>query len=451
MSTAQSIQDLPARTPTRASLRALLFKVAVTDIELRTLCIDYLPDMLRHFSSGMNYEAMINSLLEHVQPAALLSSLEKCQSLAPAVAEHRQVLVFEPIEQQSCRSSDSWPSRRLLPPPRSAYDPAWYVHRSEEEGQALEALEYPGAAVALIAPEAFGKTWLLQHLLGAVQQRGRVVNLNLRAFGHTEIMKSYSRFLRELARQILVDACGARPDQAAATVDEAWRYADNPIDNLNTLMKRQILAGFTDGRWLILALDGVDALGKHPYVEDFFTLLRGWMDSAGRSPWSALRLVLTLATAPRLLISGVHQSPFNVATQLRLADLEDGQVAQLAELHGLGWDAKERQALMELVGGHPYLVRMALYEGRRHGRPVAELVAPQSRVFVEYLAQKERELRATPSLWEAFTRALGDGRVAMDFDCFDRLRHAGFLIQDELSGEYRPRYALLRRLLRPGA
>lgn len=450
MSAAPSSQDDAQRIPTRASLRALLFKVAVTDTELRSLCIDHLPETLRHFGGGMSYDAMVNALLEHVPPTKLLSSLEECSHMAESVAAYRGMLVFDlPVAAANIAPS-SGPGRRSLPPPRSAYDPAWYISRSEEESQALEALEYPGAAIALIAPEAFGKTWLLQHLLAAVQGRGRVVNLDLRAFGDAELMKNYSRFLRELARQILVDACGTRPEIAAAAIEEAWCYSDNPIDNINTLMRRKILCEFSDGKWLILALDGVDALGRHPYLEDFFTLLRSWMDSAGRPPWSALRLLLSLSTAPRLLISSIHQSPFNIATQLHLSDFNEEQIARLAALHELSWDRSERQDLQSLIGGHPYLLRLAMYEARRHGRSIADLTAPQSRIFMDFLAQKDRWLRTVPLVRDAFMRSLTDARASIDFDCFDRLRHAGLLLQDESLREIQPRYALLRRLLKSG-
>jgi len=39
----------------------------------------------------------------------------------------------------------------------------------------------------------------------------------------------------------------------------------------------------------------------------------------------------------------------------------DAQVQDLAAQHGLRWTANEVESLMAMVGGHPYLVRVALY------------------------------------------------------------------------------------------
>lgn len=438
--------------PTRSSLRLLLQQLMPTDTDLRSLCIDHLPELLPKFSTSMSYDALLNIVLEQVPSSLLLRVLAQSPLCARTFALHQHVLQFAPHEGSAVVATkvpDSGPpGRRVLPPPRSAFDATWYVPRSQEEEQALDALEYPGAAVVLMGAEAFGKTWLLERILSLVQGRGRVVNLNLRAFGHADIMASYSRFLREFARQILVDACGVPPDQAASLLDEAWRYSDNPIDNLNSTMKRHVLGSFTEGRWLIIALDGIEALSRHPYLEDFFTLLRNWMENAGRPLWSSLRLLLSLAMPPRLLITNVHQSPFNIATYVYLDDLSPDQVTDLARLYALAWSPAERQQVMELIGGHPYLLRLAMNDAVRHGHSVAEITAPQSRVFADFLGHSERFLRANPPLREAMLRALADARATIDFESFDRLQHAGLLLRDEPCGLLRPRCALYRRLLR---
>ena len=442
--------DIPQRAeiqkPTRASFRLFLVKVLPSDTDLRSLCIDYMPHLLGLFGAGMSFDAMLNAVLERVEPSELLGLLQTTQ-FADRVAKYKHLLVPQtPPDEPRPLPPDS--GRRSLPPPRSAYDSTFYVARRDEETQAFDALEFPGAAVVLMGAERFGKTWLLSQILSQMEERGRVVNLDLRAFGHADIMASYSRFLRELARQMLVNACGMSAEKAAALLDEAWRYSDNPIDNLNSTMKKEVLSQFRDGRMLIIALDGVDALSGFPYLEDFFTLLRTWMDNAGRPQWSALRLLLSLAMPPRLLIQNVHQSPFNIATYVYLSDLDDAQVGQLAALHGLTWDGTDRQALMALVGGHPYLLRLAMYAAKRHGYSVSELVSAsgKARVFADYLEHCERFLHANPALHDSMRRILSDPKAPLDFECLDRLRHAGFLVQDDATGAYRLRYALFQRL-----
>lgn len=439
--------DPAVRVPTRASVRAVLGKAAACDADLRALCIDYLPELVPALGSGMSYEAIVNVLLERVAAEDLLSAIKQCFPERFTQNQHIiQYVDLASVPPVSGSGEEGNAERPTVPPPRSAYDPAWYAARPAEEQLALEALHFPGAAVTLLAPEAFGKTWLLNHIIRRVETRGRIVNLNLRAFGTSEIMSSYSRFLRELARQLLIESTGETAEAVSLAVDEAWRYADNPIDNLNSLMERRVLPRFSRGEWLILALDGIDAMGRHPYLEDFFTLLRGWMEDAARPPWSALRLMLTLSMAPRLLVSNIHQSPFNVATNIELSDLEPLQVQRLAEMYRLRWTAEQLKALTDLVGGHPYLLRLVMHEARRTGKSVEELTASPCKVLGDYLLHCARWLSSSPGLRDAFVQVLANPRASLSFDVADRLCQAGYLLWDERTHEYRPRYNLYRRM-----
>ena len=46
----------------------------------------------------------------------------------------------------------------------------------------------------------------------------------------------------------------------------------------------------------------------------------------------------------------------------KLTEFTPAQVWDLAQRHHLDWDENQVGRLMELVGGHPYLVRVALYQ-----------------------------------------------------------------------------------------
>lgn len=443
--------------PTRGSLRSLLRQVIPFDSDLRMLCIDTdsLRPVLHHFGTGMSYEDMLNVLLSRVEPLTLVKAMDSCMILRERLFAHRHILQFEPTPSAETnavqdRNPASVSSPQLLPPTQCAYDSAFYVSRPVEEEQAQNALSFPGAAVVLIGPERTGKTWLLQHLVGQLARGGSVVNLNLHAFSTTEVLSSYGGFLRELARQILVAALGYSLQQAAFTVEEAWRYSNNPIDNLTRLMERQILPSFTVGsgipRRLILVLDGVEALGRQPYLADFFTLLRGWMEAAVHPPWSALRVLAAVSTSPGQLVPYIDWSHCHVAIKIELADFDDGQVAQLCAQYGLDWSISERRMLMQLVGGHPYLLRLAMGEARRRNRTVGELVSPASRVFTEFVAHCKRWLRSDPDLQRDFLRLLDDPRAPIGDDSIDRLRYAGLIIADDMIGACLPRYPLYHRL-----
>ena len=58
----------------------------------------------------------------------------------------------------------------------------------------------------------------------------------------------------------------------------------------------------------------------------------------------------------------LNQSPFNVGLPIKLSEFTPEQVQELARRHGLEWsDSYPVGQLMNMVGGHPYLVHLALY------------------------------------------------------------------------------------------
>ena len=98
--------------------------------------------------------------------------------------------------------------------------------------------------VAVVAPELFGKTWLVQRLLTFARAAGPVVNLNLRALRRCRHDGQLFLFLQELARQVLLDTINVSSERAAEMIEDAWRYSRNPIDNLNRLMESAVLPCF---------------------------------------------------------------------------------------------------------------------------------------------------------------------------------------------------------------
>ncbi len=91
-------------------------------------------------------------------------------------------------------------------------------------------------------------------------------------------------------------------------------------------------------------------------------MVRLWHERAkGVEIWQKLRLVLVYSTevlVPRKLT----QSPFNIGLPINLPPFTKEQVLDLALRHGLDWtNGKNVESLMAVVGGYPYLLRLALY------------------------------------------------------------------------------------------
>jgi hypothetical protein len=113
---------------------------------------------------------------------------------------------------------------------------------------------------------------------------------------------------------------------------------------------------------LTLGLDEVDCV--FPYQEiadDFFGLLRALHEEAKRRDiWKKFRLIVVHSTEVYVPLD-MNKSPFNVGLPIELPEFTSQQVQDLARRHSLDWNGGSVEKLMALVGGHPYLLRLAMY------------------------------------------------------------------------------------------
>lgn len=113
---------------------------------------------------------------------------------------------------------------------------------------------------------------------------------------------------------------------------------------------------------MVLAIEKADVIQGQHYQGDFFAMLRGWAERASKAHWSRLRLIVTISTEPSLLESIDHSSFFVLANPIRLDDLSVAQAAEMARLYCMEIVPSEITELVDLVGGSPYLLRLALCE-----------------------------------------------------------------------------------------
>ncbi len=91
-------------------------------------------------------------------------------------------------------------------------------------------------------------------------------------------------------------------------------------------------------------------------------MLRSWYEEANSLEiWQKLRLIVAHSTEVYIPLN-FHQSPFNVGLPIRLPKLTVIQVEALAKKYNLqALTSTEIDSLTILVGGHPYLIKLALY------------------------------------------------------------------------------------------
>jgi serine/threonine-protein kinase len=108
----------------------------------------------------------------------------------------------------------------------------------------------------------------------------------------------------------------------------------------------------------------------------------------------------------------VFQSPFNVGLAIDLPEFTLEQVHELAQRHHLNLTQNDIQQLVDLVGGHPYLVRVAFYALANQEMPLTHLcqtAATESGVYGDHLRRHLWILERNPELADAIKQI-----VAMD-------------------------------------
>lgn len=179
---------------------------------------------------------------------------------------------------------------------------------------------------------------------------------------------------------------------------------------------------------------------------ELFSMIRSWHERRPRDVhghWKKLRLVIAHATEPTLWIEDINQSPFNVGLSLTLQDFDLDQIAELNRRHGgpLG-DAESIRELHELVDGHPFLVRLALYWLVVHRSTIGDLCRTATNAsegpFGAHLRYYENIFRENPELSKT-VREIAKKRTCRDARLFQRLWAVGLVTGTAAQAAFRCR------------
>jgi hypothetical protein len=281
----------------------------------------------------------------------------------------------------------------------------FYVERPLIETQAHQAIVRPGALIHIKAPQRMGKTsWLIRLLNEAETQGLRTVRLNLRQ-ADSSVLTSLDKFLRwfcaNLANQLKLEPL----------LENYWNSDLGSKVSCTDYIQHYLLGD--NPKPLAIALDETGYLFEYPEIaKEFLPLLRFWHEEANNlATWQNLRLVVVYATDFYIPLN-IHQSPFNVGLALQLPEFSPSQVLDLAQRHGLTWldtPNGELATLMEMVGGHPHLIRLALYylgNERVSFKQLLQEAPTQAGLYSDHLQSYLVLLQQNPELSAAFRQAI---------------------------------------------
>jgi serine/threonine-protein kinase len=280
-----------------------------------------------------------------------------------------------------------------------------YVERPPIEVECFEEILQPGALIRIKAPRQMGKTSLMARILNHAKEQGyQTIPITLQR-ADSVLLSDLDRFLRWFCEQV------GRRLKRLNQLEEYWSGYGSK-DKCIAYFEECLLEELDTP--LVIGLDEVDRVFPHREIaDDFFSLLRSWYEFArygdmNSELWEKLRLVVVHSTEVYVPLD-INQSPFNVGKNVELPEFTSAQVQDLAGRYGLSWSTHQVEQLMTLVGGHPYLVRKALYHIRRQDAILEELeqTAPtEAGIYSDHLRRHLWNLRQYPKLAQAFRQVV---------------------------------------------
>ncbi len=300
-----------------------------------------------------------------------------------------------------------------------------YVKRDADR-IAAEAIKRQGVTITIKGPRQIGKSSLLIRTIGAAASASkRIAFLDFQLFENAAL-RDADTFFRQF--------CTWLSDELEIE-DKTAEYWSRPLGNpqrCTSYVGRYLLKEIRQP--LVLAMDEVETVFDTDFRSDFFAMLRSWHNDRAIKPnWKRLDLVLVTSTEPYQLISNLNQSPFNVGEILQLNDFSSEQLRILNSYHDSPLTDDELNRIEQLLGGHPYLTRRAMYWIATRRMSFDELFrnATEDRgPFGDHLRYHLFRLRGNDALIRAFNQVI-QGEPCPDDLLFFRLRGAGLVSRKE--------------------
>jgi DNA-binding CsgD family transcriptional regulator len=277
------------------------------------------------------------------------------------LAKVQQLLMSEYQTRQALPARSALPAATPLSPPAGKVKMTSdiYVERPPIESLCCETILQPGALIRIKAPQKMGKTLLLAKTLQCAEDNGcKIVLINLLQANESMFadVDTFARwFCKNVGRQL-----GLPKD-----LDSFWDKDMGSNDNCTYYFEKYVFKE-TD-RPVTLGLDNLEQIfDREEIAQDFLGMLRVWHEDAKTRPnWQNLRLILVHSTEVYIPLD-INRSPFNVGEPVELPEFNLDQVKEFAGGSGLTLSEKEVKQLMDQVGGHPYLLKLAFSHRKFH-------------------------------------------------------------------------------------
>ena len=308
----------------------------------------------------------------------------------------------------------------------------FYIERPTVEEDVCRLIRQPGGLLRIKAPREFGKSSLVARVADSMKsERAEWVAVNFWEIDR-EYLISLDTFLQWFCKLV------SRKLRLENQVDKYWGHGLGSKGTCSDYFEDYLLPQVEGA--LVLELDEVDCLfderiAPGGWAIDFFNVLRAWNEKGANSTqWKKLRLVLLYSQDVTQKTINQLQSPFNVGRVIRLPELNQSQVMELVRRHELDEAETIAQQVMNLVGGHPHLVRVLLYTMVVWGQSLRSLLVDgtiKAGLCGEHLQRQRIRLGLDQEAMGDFRRVLtGEAEVAIPARSREVLESLGLVKSD---------------------
>jgi hypothetical protein len=308
-----------------------------------------------------------------------------------------------------------------------------YINRPPLEELVCNEILHRGCLIRIKAPRKTGKSSLLNRMIAYAKEQGyQIAYLDFQE-ADQDVFASLDKFLRwfcvNVSRELNLLPC----------LDDFWDTEMGSKVSCKIYFEAYVLQYIHDSP-VVLALNEVHRVFEHPNIaQDFLPMLRFWHEQAKQDQiWQKLRMVVVHTTEIYIPLN-LNQSPFNVGITITLPPFTLKQVQNLALRYGLHWaanceGAKRLAPLQAMVGGHPYLVSLALYHLCQEEMTLEVLLETASTpvgIYSQHLRELLTLLKKEPELMSAMQQVIAtDEKVELDAIAAYKLESMGLVQLD---------------------
>ena len=284
----------------------------------------------------------------------------------------------------------------------------FYVERPPVELNCYKAILKPGALIRIKGAHQMGKTLLLKKIGVYAEEQGyktAFINFQL---PNNSVFNDHTNFLKWFSYDV------TKSLSLSNKLDEYWDDSMDLHSNCTDYFEDYILNQIETP--IVLCLDELGRIFDYPEIaQSFLMLLRYWhqkhYEMNKRSiHWKKLRLVLSLSTEMDILQPmPISHSPFNVGFSIELREFSLAEVQELVQRYGLNLTVFQIEQLISMVGGHPYLIQIAVKSITEQNLTLDRLLEQASTeqgVYSSHLREKFFTLHQNPDLLAAFKEVI---------------------------------------------